>query len=106
MNPCPNCRNTEPIEQEIWGGQFFPHTNSFGFCYVCPECRFRSEPKGTKIAAKAQWNRGNGQIFKTITYKQRRSFVSKLFRRLFRWLHMQPNKNQTKMLTERKDILK
>lgn len=84
MNPCPNCGSTKTIEQEIWGTHFFPYTNSFGYRYVCPRCNFRSEPKGTKSAAKAQWNKGNGQVVETITHKQKKLSISRLFRRLFR----------------------
>ena len=62
MNPCPNCGSKIIEEERLWGFNFFPYTNSFGYCYKCPNCNFHSEPKGTKSAAKTQWNKGKGQV--------------------------------------------
>lgn len=83
MNPCPNCGGTNVQEEQLWGIRFYPYTNSFGYCYKCSDCNFRSKPKGTKSAAKTQWNRGNGKVFITAN-KKKKSKLSRLIERVLR----------------------
>ena len=82
-NTCPNCGSKHISEEQIWSDHFYPHTNSFGYCYVCCDCGFRSEPKGTKSAAQKQWNRGNGQVY-IKSNPQKESIITRLFRSIFR----------------------
>lgn len=77
MKSCPNCGSGNYSLEELWGFNFYPYTNSFGYCYKCYDCNFRSEPKGTKVAAKNAWEKGKGHIWKSQNSPQRTN--------IFRW---------------------